>query len=250
MRLKDRDQVVEDIIFGDDITQDASIGATDTEKVVWKLAIPKHIKSLQFEVAAQTAEFSDGISKEISVLPDYQILTQYLSEWILPDTTEKFNLSDHFTTLSTDDKLHLDYQINPAWNVLKNLPFLVQYPYNCSEQTFARLFAYQVGQSVLLENPELATYLEKQAQDQPEEFNRLKATSFRSLLSKKEKLQSTLRELVDENQVNKRSDELLRRLEKMQLANGGFPWFSGGRENLKDQFTLAYRFSLYRKTSA
>ena len=247
LRLKDQDQVLGDIIFGKDATQDARIHPADTEIIEWKLAIPKHIKSLKFEVAAQTDEFSDGMSQQISVLPDYQILTQYLSKWILPNTTEKYNLAKHFTTISTDDKLHLDYQINPAWNVLKNLPFLVQYPYNCSEQTFAKLFAYQVGQSVLLENPELATYLDKQAEDQPEEFNRLKATSFQSLLSKKEKLQSTIRELVNEDQVIKRSDELLRRLEKMQLTNGAFPWFSGGRANLRISIHLLTGFHFIEK---
>ena len=48
---------------------------------------------------------------------------------------------------------------NPAWYAVQSLPYLMEYPYECSEQVFSRLYANLLAAQILKANPRFKTML-------------------------------------------------------------------------------------------
>ena len=48
---------------------------------------------------------------------------------------------------------------NPAWYAVQSLPYLLEYPYECAEQTFSRLYANLLAAQILKSNPRFKTVL-------------------------------------------------------------------------------------------
>jgi hypothetical protein len=44
---------------------------------------------------------------------------------------------------------------NPAWYAVQALPYLMEYPYECAEQTFNRLYANTVAGFVVAQSPKI-----------------------------------------------------------------------------------------------
>ena len=55
--------------------------------------------------------------------------------------------------------LTLEATDNPAWYAVQSLPYLTEYPFECSEQVFSRLYANLLAAHVLSSNPRLKTVL-------------------------------------------------------------------------------------------
>jgi uncharacterized protein YfaS (alpha-2-macroglobulin family) len=140
-----------------------------------------------------------------------------------------------------NQRLTLEFTSQPAWYAIQALPYLMEYPYDCAEQTFNRLYANA-----------LATHIVNSAPKVKAVFDRWKNTdALVSNLSKNQELKSLLLEetpwvmdaqneteqkkrvalLFDLNTMSNQKESTINKLEKMQLPNGGFPWFSGMRDN-------------------
>ena len=44
---------------------------------------------------------------------------------------------------------------NPIWQAIQSLPYLIEYPYECAEQTFSSYFANSLGGFLIAENPSI-----------------------------------------------------------------------------------------------
>src|SRR6185437_10013139 len=135
------------------------------------------------------------------------------------------------------------YTQNPAWYAVQALPYMMEFPYECSEQVFSRYFANSLATSIVNKLPAI-----KQVFDQWKMSN---STELLSNLEKNQELKSTLIEetpwlndAVSETEqkkriallfdLNKMSNELklnLEKLQKRQLPDGGFTWFGGDRSD-------------------
>ena len=128
---------------------------------------------------------------------------------------------------------------NPVWVAIQSLPYLMEYPHACAEQTFSRYYANTLASFVANSNPKIQ-----------EVFNAWKSSD--ALLSNLEKnqelksliLQETpwLRDAQSETEQKKRiallfdltkmkneQEKALHKLKNIQMSSGGFPWFKGGR---------------------
>jgi uncharacterized protein YfaS (alpha-2-macroglobulin family) len=137
--------------------------------------------------------------------------------------------------------LTLEYTQNPAWYAVQALPYMMEFPYECSEQIFSRYYANSLGTSLMNNTSAI-----KQV------FERWKSSNSKELLSNLEKNQELKTTLLEETpwlrdatsesdqkkrlallfDLNKMSNELalnLDKLQKRQLPDGGFPWFAGDR---------------------
>src|SRR5690606_22877745 len=180
----------------------------------------------------------------LPVLSNRMLVTETLPMWIRSNETKTFTLDKLKTNTSTtlkNHKLILEITSNPAWYAVQALPYLMEYPYDCNEQTFSRYYANALASHIANSNPRIQ-----------EVFNQWKnADVLISNLEKNEELKSILiqetpwlRDAQSENEqkkriallfdLNKMNNELqsaLRKLENSQLANGAWAWFNGGREN-------------------
>ncbi|MGB5419084.1 MAG: alpha-2-macroglobulin, partial [Algibacter sp.] len=138
-------------------------------------------------------------------------------------------------------KLTLEMTSNPAWYAVQALPYLMEYPYDCNEQTFSRYYANALASHIANSNPRIQ-----------EVFNQWRNTdALLSNLEKNEELKSILiqetpwlRDAESETEqkkriallfdLNKMTNELqsaIKKLENNQMASGAWSWFKGGYEN-------------------
>ncbi len=128
---------------------------------------------------------------------------------------------------------------NPVWYAIQSLPYLMEYPYECAEQTFSRYYANTLASFVTNSNPRIQ-----------EVFNAWKSSdALLSNLEKNQELKSLIIQetpwlrdaqseteqkkrialLFDLNKMKNEQERAINKLKDIQMNSGGFPWFKGGR---------------------
>jgi hypothetical protein len=139
--------------------------------------------------------------------------------------------------------LTLEYTSNPAWYAVQALPYLMEYPYECSEQLFSRYYANALASHIAHSNPKIKRVFDAWKNYTPD--------ALLSNLEKNEELKALILEetpwvlnaqdeserkqrialLFDLNRMASEQRSALKKLEEMQLPNGGWPWFRDMRDN-------------------
>ncbi|MDO7170769.1 alpha-2-macroglobulin family protein [Mariniflexile sp. AS56] len=224
--------------------QSFTVDAKGNTQVSWSLSIPDDVDAVQYKILAKSGTFSDGEQNALPVLSNRMLVTETLPMWIRSNETRTFTLNKLKTNTSTtlkNHKLTLEITSNPAWYAVQALPYLMEYPYDCNEQTFSRYYANALASHIANSNPRIQ-----------EVFNQWKSQdALISNLEKNEELkpifiQETpwLRDAQSETEqkkriallfdLNKMNNELQlaqRKLENNQMRSGAWAWFNGGREN-------------------
>ncbi|MDO9593947.1 MAG: MG2 domain-containing protein [Lutibacter sp.] len=221
-------------------TQNFKVDAKGNTQVSWKLQIPEGIKALQYKIMAKANDFSDGEQNVLPVLSNRMLVTETLPMWVRSNQTKTFSLDklkNNASTTLKNHKLTLEITSNPAWYAVQSLPYLMEYPYDCSEQTFSRYYANSLASHILNSNPRIQ-----------EVFNQWKSSdALISNLEKNEELKSIIIQetpwlrdaqseteqkkrialLFDLNKMTNDQQAAINKLKEMQFGNGGFPWFKG-----------------------
>ncbi len=211
----------------------------------WKLSIPKDIMAVTYRVIAKAGNFSDGEESSLPVLTNRMMVTETMPLPVRGLQTKKFEFkamkkAGESNTL-THHKMTLEFTENPAWYAVQALPYLMEYPYQCTEQIFSRYYANSIATSVANSHPKIKRV-----------FEQWKNTdAMLSNLSKNEELKSALLEetpwvlqaqseeqqkkriglLFDLNKMAREQERALKKIKERQLSNGGFSWFPGGRDS-------------------
>jgi len=202
---------------------------------------------------APGTSYSDGEENTLPVLPNRLLLTESLPLPLVGPASRTFELTKLTSTSSPTRRnysLTLEMTANPAWYAVQSLPYLMEYPYECSEQTFSRLYANLLAAQILKSNPRIKPMLaewKRQAQSgTAAQKNALESKLAQNQELKNLLLQETpwvrdaqgetarlarLSELFDEPRLQAETQRALLRLQKMQRPNGGFPWFDNMPED-------------------
>jgi uncharacterized protein YfaS (alpha-2-macroglobulin family) len=126
------------------------------------------------------------------------------------------------------------------------LPYLMEYPHECSEQTFNRLYANSLARHMASSDPKIRRVFDQwrgtPAIDSPLEKNQdikavmIEETPWYRQAKSESQARRNVGILFEENRLNDETARALHKLTQMQLADGAWPWFPGGRAN--DYITL------------
>ena len=126
------------------------------------------------------------------------------------------------------------------------LPYLMEYPYECTEQTFNRLYANALARTIASSDPKIRRIFDQwkntPALESPLQKNQdLKAvmieeTPWLRQADSESQARRNIGILFDDNRLNYETEATLRKLTEMQLDDGSWPWFPGGPGN--DYITL------------
>lgn len=226
-------------------TQNFSIDAYGNTSIFWKIMIPEGMQAITYRMVAKAGKFSDGEENILSVLPNRMMVTEAVP-FLVRAGQEKTVALNHLLENTSSTLAHqqfaLEYTANPSWYALQSLPYLMEFPHECAEQTFSRLYANSLSAKVLNSNPKIKQIFEQWKGD----------GVLKSAFEKNENLKNILiaetpwlRNAVSETERKKRlgllfdaeknafaKAETLQKLKEMQNPDGGFPWFSGGRSNV------------------
>jgi len=229
-----------------------TVEAKQASLIRFPIQIPySYNKPMSWRIVAKTSSYSDGEENTIPILANRTLVTESIPILLLKDTTQQIKFDKLFNNTSnslTHQSLTVEYTSNPVWNVVKSLPYLMEYPYECAEQNFNRLYANLMAAWILDRNPNIRKILTIWKQD---------STALKTNLEKNQTLKQLLIEetpwVLDAATEAKQQQQLanlfalekladqttiwLQKMQELQLPNGAFPWFKGGWE---DRFITNY----------
>ncbi len=217
-----------------------------SDLLAWDLKVPDgKVPAVAFQVIAQSDKFSDGEENIVPVLTDRILVTETKPLAVRGKEKKDFvfeglKKSGQSSTLK-NHSLKLEFTSNPAWYAVQSLPYLMEYPHECTEQIFNKYYANTLASSVANKHPKIKNVFEK--------WKNIDSDALKSNLSKNAELKSALLEetpwvlaaqneeiqkkniglLFDLNRMAKESKQIFAKLEQRQSSNGGFSWFPGGQ---------------------
>lgn len=209
-----------------------------------------------YRLIARSDSISDGEENILPVLSNRTLVTETLPLPLKGAGTHHFNFeklakSGESETLQ-HQSLTVEFTSNPAWQAVLALPYLMEYPYECAEQTFNRYYANALAAHITQSIPAIKAVFAK--------WSAADSSALLSQLQKNQELKNAVLEETpwllqaqDENEQKKHiatlfdmvrmGDQLaasLQKTQQSQLPEGGFPWFQGGRaDRYITQYILA-----------
>ena len=218
-----------------------------TTPVSWTLNIPKGWnRPVKYQVLATAGAYTDGEESILPVVTNRILVTETLPLPIKANETKTFvfkSMMDNRTATSVDHQYVVEMTTSPAWYAVQALPYLMEYPHECAEQVFSRMYANSLASHIATANPSIKKV-----------YDAWRLTNDDALLSNLEKnkdLKSAMLEetpwvrdamgetqqkkdialLFESNRLSNESKQAMDILRQMQMSSGGFPWFPGGRDN-------------------
>lgn len=216
-------------------------------KLAWDIVVPFGISAVTYRVVAKAGDYTDGEEMALPVLSNRMLVTESMP---LPSKgigTKEFTfnklINSGTSTSLKHHKLTLEYTSNPAWYAIQAMPYMMEFPHECAEQTFTRFYANSLASSIVNSSPKIKSVFEQWKESDPD--------AFLSNLEKNQELKSVILQetpwvldaqdeserkkrvalLFDLNKMDNELSKALRKLESMQVSNGAWPWFPGMPES-------------------
>ena len=217
----------------------------------WDITVPDNVQAVVTQVVARAGEFSDGEENVLPVLTNRMLVTESLPLPVSGIGTKEFTFDKLVAAQQSSTLVHqrltLEFTSNPAWYAVQALPYLIEYPHECSEQIFSRFYANALASHIATSSPKIKRVFQ-QWRSQSESDQDVRGALLSSLETNQE-LKSVLLEetpwLLNANSeserkqrvgllfdLNRMADELGRakdKLANLQTGEGGFSWFPGMR---------------------
>jgi uncharacterized protein YfaS (alpha-2-macroglobulin family) len=211
----------------------------------WRIRVPDGAGVLRYKAVAATAKLSDGEEGFLPVLSRRILVIESLPLPIRGPATKTFDFERLLASGGSSTLRHQSLTVqmvsNPSWYAVMALPYLIEYPYECSEQTFNRLYANTLARHIANSDPRIRATFDRwrgtPALDSPLEKN----PELKSVLVsetpwlRQAKAESQARRnvgiLFERGRLDRETRRLVAKLEQMQLPGGLWPWFPGGPPN-------------------
>ncbi len=224
-----------------------TVKAGQSAPLRWQLQVPAGISAVTYRIIVRTPQFSDGEENTLPVLTNRMLVTETLPMPIRGKQRKTFALDKLVQAGKSKtlrhQRLTLEFTSNPAWYAVQALPYLMEFPYECSEQIFSRYYANSLAAHIANSQPKIKRVFAQWRTAQP--------AALLSNLEKNQELKNLLLEetpwvlqardesdrkkrialLFDLNKMAYEQQNALRKLQQMQNPNGAWPWFPGLRDN-------------------
>ncbi len=225
------------------INQEFSIPAMESKTLSWRIKVPDGAGFLTFTAKARSGDRSDGEEGMIPVLSKRQLVTESITLPIRDVSTRDFAMKKLIDSGSSNTLQHQSVSLQivsqPAWYAVMALPYLMEYPHECAEQTFNRYYANHLARHIAKSDPKIQRIFEiwrtaPKTLDSP----LLKNQDLKSLMieetpwlrdaNSETESRRNIAVLFDDNRLNSEMARASKRLTDLQLRDGSWPWFPGG----------------------
>jgi hypothetical protein len=224
------------------LSKTVPVAAKQSQMAEWTIGVPEGISAVTYRVTASANQHSDAEENTVVVLTNKMLVTETMPLNVNAGKTKTFKLeklANNTSTTLRSHKLTFEYTSNPAWYALQALPYLMEYPYECAEQTFSRYYANDISAFVMNSSPKIKAVFDR--------WSKLEPSALLSNLEKNQELKNIAIEetpwlndakdesenkrrmalLFDLNKMGNEKQAALKKLKDMQLASGAFEWFKG-----------------------
>ncbi len=247
-----------------------TVAAKQSATVKFPIEIPFTFNSaLTWRIKAISKDriFSDGEESAIPILSNRMLVTESMPLNMRNTNSKNFKfeklLAENNSGSLTNHALTVEYTSNPAWYAIQALPYLMEFPYECAEQSFNRYYANTLAAHVSNSTPKIKAVFEKWLSPKSPSNsagNNADSLALLSNVQKNEELKTALLQetpwvLISQNEAEqkkniailfdmvrlaKEKDNTLNKLKEMQSSNGGFAWFKDGPD---DRYITQYIIS-------
>ncbi len=233
-----------------DLDQSFDIPAKESKSFSWRIRVRDDQGFLTYKAVGSTGKLSDGEQGYLPVLSRRIMVTESLPLSIRGKGKKNFEFEKLLASGKSKSLQSKTFTVqmvsNPSWYAVMALPYLMEYPHQCSEQVFNRLYANTLAAHIANSDPKIRRVFDlwrgTEALDSPLEKNQdLKAVLleetpwFRQAMSESQ-ARKNVGILFEANRLTAEMASSMRKLGEMQLADGAWPWFPGGQPN--DYITL------------
>ncbi len=226
------------------------VPARASHTYAWRIRVPDGLGVLTYKAVASTGTLSDGEEGYVPVLSRRILVIESLPLPIRGPLTRTFDFerlrrSGESSTL-VSQSLTVQMVSNPAWYAVMALPYLIEYPYECSEQTFNRLYANALARHIANSDPRIRRVFDQwrdtPALESPLERNAdLKAVTLAETpwlvqAQSESRARRNVGILFERGRLDRETARVIEQLRRMQTEDGRWPWFPGGPPN--DYITL------------
>jgi len=247
-----------------------TVAAGQSEAVTFPVEVPYQFdKALVWRIVARSSPagegredvFSDGEEAAIPVLTNRMLVTETMPLNRKGTGTKNFKFEKLISAVETQNvaslqhhALTIEYTSNPAWYAVQALPFLMEFPYECAEQTWNRYYANALASKIAGSSPRIKEIFSKwlEASKAPSPTGEgVGGEVLLSNLQKNQELKAVLLEetpwvlqakteeqqkknialLFDMIRMSHEQNSAFEKLKQVQSENGGFVWFKGGPDN-------------------
>ncbi len=235
-----------DAKFGvEETEQSFDVASKASQGISWSLKVPEEAGVIQYRVVGSTGRLSDGEEGYLPVLSRRVLITESITLPIRDAQTKTFEMEK---LLKSGDSKTLKHQAltvqvvsNPSWYAVMALPYLMDYPYECSEQTFNRLYANLLARHIAQSDPKIHRVFEQwrgtKSLDSPLMQNQdlksvmIEETPWLRDADAESQQRRNVGILFEDNRMETEVARLHEKVTEMQLPNGLWSWFPGGPEN-------------------
>ena len=241
-----------------------TVPANGNVPVSFALQIPNYTGVVTLAITASAGTYSDGEQHTIPVLSNRQLITESLPITIRKQGTQNLefkSLKNNASTTLVHEKLTVEMSSNPAWYAVQALPYMMEFPNECAEQTFTRLYANSIGTYLANSNPAIKkvyTTWQRQAEDgkglqsklllnQDLKSTVIEETPWLAEANTETERMQKLGALFNQEKMNEELQNAFEKLKQIQLGDGSFGWFAGMQGNSYITQTIVIGFGKMKK---
>ena len=228
--------------------QNFSVPAGQSISVSFPVIIPmQYTDALTYRIIAKAGDVSDGEEMALPVLTNRMLVTESFPINMRGTNNKSFTwdklLKSGSSSSLQNQSLTVEYTSNPTWYAVQALPYLMEYPYDCAEQTWNRFYANALASKIANSMPKIKAVFEQ--------WKNVDTTALLSNLQKNPELKAVLLEetpwvleakneaaqkknialLFDMVRMSNEAAKAISKLKELQSSNGGFVWFKGGPDD-------------------
>ena len=239
-----RTLINQDLAIGNENNeQDFEVPSMQSRTFSWRLNIPEDMGFLIYKAVGASQKLSDGEEGYLPVLSKKILVHESLPLPIRGKESKSYSFSkllqsEKSSTLKNQN-LTVQMVSQPAWYAVMALPYLMEFPHECSEQVFSRFYANALAQNIAKSEPKIRHIFDQwkntKALDSPLEKNQqLKSLSLEETPWLQQAQNESLARrrvgiLFDENRLQQEQERAFKKLVQTQLNNGLWAWFPGLR---------------------
>ena len=210
-----------------------TVKANSEARVDWRVKVQKEGEAI-IRMHALTSTESDAMEMRFPVyVHGMDKMQNYTGSLANEQASRSFFIDIPQARRIDSTRFTLQYSPTLAGAMIDALPYLVDYPYGCTEQTLSRFLPTVITQNILLN---MGVDLESVRQ----QHNNLNSQELGDPATRQQQWQRWKRNPVfDNEEVTRMSNAGLQRLIAMQISDGGWGWFSGTGE-YSSPHTTAY----------
>lgn len=249
---------VDNLFMNTNAVQSFTTEGKQSTSVSWKLKVPETVQALVFRVIAKSGDFSDGEENALPVLTNRMLVTESMPLPVRGKGKTNFTFTNLSKSSASNTLRHqsmtLEFTSQPAWYAVQALPYMMEYPYECTEQIFSRYYANSIASNIANSSPRVKKVFETWKNEAITASAATGKEAAGALLSNLEKNQELKQVLLEETpwvlQAKNESERKQRlgvlfdlermarefaiaekQLQQRQTVNGGWSWFPGMPES-------------------